>query len=105
LCLGGAMLQRIRLFCLGLLGCLVGSSSYAYTANKVEFEFMQNGRYRVTVSYTIPELKEFRESYVLFIKKKEAERFYWQLVRGADFYPDDPQLVRYLPPKSQAIPW
>jgi len=80
-------------------------SSEAYTANKVAFEFLQNGRYRVTVNYTVPELKEFRESYVIFKKKKEAESFYWKLIQGADFYPEDPQLVRFIPPKSQPTPW
>lgn len=84
---------------------LASASAQAYTANKVAFEFMQNGRYRVTVNYTVPELKEFRESYVLFKKKKEAEAFYWKLVRGADFYPENPQLVRFIPPKSQPTPW
>jgi len=76
-----------------------------YTANKVAFEFLQNGQYRVTVNYTVPELKEFRESYVLFNRKKEAESFYWKLVRGADFYPDDPKLVRFIPPKTKPTPW
>ncbi|MCX6130274.1 MAG: hypothetical protein NTX25_14575 [Proteobacteria bacterium] len=85
--------------------CLLATKSYAYTANKVDFEFMQTGHYRVTVNYTIPELKEFREAYVLFTKKKEAEQFYWKLVRGADFYPDNPLLVRFMPTKLQPTPW
>ena len=89
----------------GLILGLYSAGVQAYTANKVGFEFLQNGRYRVTVNYTVPELKEFRESYVLFNKKKEAEGFYWKLVRGADFYPEDPKLVRFVPPKSQPTPW
>ncbi len=84
---------------------LWSASAEAYTANKVAFEFLQNGQYRVTVNYTVPELKEFRESYVIFSKKKEAEAFYWKLVRGADFYPDDPKLVRFIPPKTKPTPW
>ena len=88
----------------GWLACL-SASAEAYTANKVMFEFLQGGGYRVTVQYTVPELKEFRESYVLFTKKKAAESFYWKLVRGADFYPDDPQLIRYVPPKTKPTPW
>lgn len=95
------MLTRLML---GLLG-LTSASAEAYTANKVAFEFLQNGGYRVTVHYTVPELKEFRESYVLFKQKKVAEAFYWKLVRGADFYPDDPKLIRFVPPKVKPTPW
>ena len=77
----------------------------AYHANMMFFEFMQDGRYKVLVQYTIPELKEYRESYVIFNKKKEAERFYFALLRGADFYPREPQSVRYLKPKLKPTPW
>jgi hypothetical protein len=58
----------------------------AFTANKVWFEFKKNGIYRVYVNYTVPELKEFRESYVDFRSKKKAEKYYFDLVRGANFY-------------------
>ena len=78
---------------------------HAFTANKVWFDFLDRGQYRVTVNYTIPALKEFRESAVIFGKKSEAEKFYWALVRGADFYPEDPKLVRYVAPKLQPLPW
>lgn len=77
----------------------------AYHANMMFFEFMQDGRYKVLVHYTIPELKEYRESYVIFNKKKEAERFYFALLRGADFYPSEPQAVRYIKPKLKPTPW
>ena len=79
--------------------------AYAYHANRMFFEFMQDGRYKVLVHYTIPELKEYRESYVIFNKKKEAERFYFALLRGADFYPDEPHAVRYIKPKLKPNPW
>lgn len=95
----------MRVVLLGLILGFWSASAHAYTANKVAFEFLQNGQYRVTVNYTVPELKEFRESYVLFNRKKEAESFYWKLVRGADFYPDDPKLVRFIPPKTKPTPW
>lgn len=78
---------------------------WAYTANKVSFDFLDDGRYRVTVGYTIPALKEFRESYVIFTKKKEAEKFYWALIRGADFYPEDPKLIRFPEPKLKPRSW
>ena len=71
------------------LNILTVSSAYSYTANKVWMEFRPNGRYRVYVNYTIPALKELRESYVEFSKKREAEKFYFDLLRGADFYPPD----------------
>ena len=58
----------------------------AHTANKVWMEFRANGRFRVWVNYTIPELKTRRESYVEFSRKQDAEAFFFDLVRGADFY-------------------
>ncbi len=98
------MSKHIKIFY--FLGALLFSAqASAYTANKILFEFLDNGQYRVTVGYTIPALKEYRESYVLFRKKKEAEDFYWKLVRGADFYPDDPKATRFVPNKNQPEPW
>lgn len=77
----------------------------AYSANKVWFEFRPSGIYRVYVNYTVPELKQYRESYVEFRKKKDAERFYWDLVRGADFYPPDPTARRFATPPMKPDPW
>ncbi len=77
----------------------------AYSANKVWFEFRPTGIFRVYVNYTVPELKEYRESYVEFKKKKDAERFYWDLVRGADFFPPDPAARRFAAPPMTPDPW
>ena len=77
----------------------------AYTANKVWFEFRDNGRYRVTVNYTVPGLKEYRASWVDFPSKKEAETFYWKLVRGADFHPPDPKKVHFRKVPTAPRPW
>ena len=94
------------LFFLGFAGWWGGSSTAeAYTANKVWFEFLPTGKYRVHVNYTIPELKEFRESYVEFLKKKDAEAYYWDLVRGADFYLPLAADHRYLNPSLKPEPW
>ena len=83
--------QVFKLSILFLIYFIICSTEvFAYTANKVWFEFRDNGRYRVYVNYTVPELKEFRESWIDFTKKKEAEKFYWALVRGGDFYPPSP---------------
>lgn len=84
---------------------LYANSLMAYTANRVHFEFMQTGQYRVVVTYTIPELKELRETYVIFNKKSEASKFYWSLVRGGDFFPSDPQNIRFNQPKLEPRPW
>ena len=81
------------------------TEALGYTASKVWFEFLQGGRYRVTVAYTVPELKEFRESYVEFVQKKVAEKYYWDLVRGADFFPADPANLRFIKPPSVPDPW
>ena len=91
---------------LALLGLGLGDGTgLGYTANKVWFEFRPDGRYRVYVNYTVPELKEFREAWVDFAKKKEAERFYFDLVRGADFYPPDPKARRFTNPAMKPDPW
>lgn len=77
----------------------------AYTANKVWFEFRPEGGYRVHVGYTVPELKQYREAFVFFPKKKDAERLYWDLVRGADFYPPAPEARRFVNQPMQPEPW
>ena len=84
---------------------LTAGRAVAFSANKVWFEFLPSGIYRVYVNYTVPELKEFRESYVEFRKKQDAEKFYWDLVRGADFYPDDPKTRRFTAPPAKPVPW
>jgi hypothetical protein len=77
----------------------------AYTANKVWFEFLANGRYRVNVSYTVPEIKELREAHVEFLKKSEAEALYWDLVKGADFFPPSATERRFSQQPLSPEPW
>lgn len=93
------------IFTLIFLLISVSEQVSAYHANVLFFDFMQDGRYKVRVHYTIPELKEYRESYVIFNKKKEAERFYFAILRGADFYPREPHALRYIEPKLKPTPW
>ena len=69
-----------------ILILLVAGDAWGYTANKVWMVLTNYGRYRVYVNYTVPEFKEFREVYVEFAHKKKAERYYFDLLRGADFY-------------------
>jgi hypothetical protein len=85
---------------------LVGATPcWAFTANKVWMEFRPNGRYRVYVSCTVPELKEFREATVEFSKKKDAEKYYFDLVRGVDFYLPDAKDRDYPKPPTNPEPW
>jgi hypothetical protein len=88
-----------------ILFTLMEGKSFGYTANKVAFEFLDNGQYRVIINYTVPELKEFREAQVDFKLKKEAEDFYWSLVRGADFFPSSPRNIRFVAPPTAPDPW
>lgn len=67
----------------------------AFVASKVYFTFLPNGTYRVSAVYTVPELREARESHALFRSKKKAEAYYWKLVRGADFYPGDAESAKF----------
>ena len=92
--------------CTILLALASGATpAQAYTANKVWFEFRPNGRYRVVVNYTVPALKEFRESYVDFTEKRAAEKFYWSLIRGADFYPANAGKTRFNNNPAEPDPW
>lgn len=96
----GALWSSLLLVC-----CLVSTRASAYTANKIWFEFRPGGIYRVHVNYTVPELKEFREHYIEFRKKKDAEKYYWDLVKGADFFPPDPTTRRFVSQELQPDPW
>ena len=90
---------------LALCLLIVTDVTVAYTANKVWFEFQPNGGYKVILNYTVPELKEFRESYVVFYNKKSAEKFYWSLVQGADFYPSEPYKIEFKNQNLRPDPW
>ena len=84
-------MSRVLKFMLGVVACVgflaSGTIANAYTANKVWFEHLPDGLFRVYVTYTVPALKEFRQSYVDFVKRDDAAAFYFELVRGADFHP------------------
>jgi hypothetical protein len=89
-----------------LLNCSVWSGRVdAYTANKVWFMFKPEGGYRVYVNYTVPELKEYREVQVNFTSKKAAESYYWNLIRGADFYLPDSETIRFSNQVMEPEPW
>ena len=84
----------------------VSSKGLALTANKVFFEFWpQKSMYRVKVHYTIPHLKEAREARVEFRSKAKAERYYYSLLKGADFYLSDPKTIRFIKPTLKQDPW
>ena len=90
-----------------LLWILVfGQTALGLQASKVFFEYIPAvGLYRVRTLYTIPELKEKREMRAEFRVKKEAEDYYWKLVRGGDFSKGDPGSVKFLSPPLKADPW
>lgn len=90
--------------CLGLYA-LQAEQALAYTANQVRFEFHDHGIYRVRVFYTIPELRQFREFEVEFTRRREAERFYWDALFGADVYHLDPSRREFLNPPQAPRPW
>ncbi len=81
------------------------AESLALTANKVWMEFRSNGRYRVFVNYTVPEQRQFREAYVDFSTKQEAERFFFDLVRGADFSIPNAKDRKFTTAPLKADPW
>ncbi len=96
----------MRRFWLGwLLLLLMAEPSFAYTANKVWLSRINSGVLRVTVEYTVPALKERRQSYVDFTNETEAQKFYSDMVRGADFYYDNPSKRSFENPPPQPQPW
>lgn len=84
---------------------LVGERALGYTANQVSFEFRQGGTFRVNLYYTVPALKEFREAYIDFNDRKQAERFYFDVVKGADFYVDSQGQVDFNNSQTSPSPW
>lgn len=99
------LIGRIIIF-LSVIGSYISAQKAdAYTANHVKFEFRPDGLFRVLVTYTIPELKELRESMVEFTSRKEAEAFYWALVKGADFYHPDPKSLKFINKPKKFQPW
>jgi hypothetical protein len=81
------------------------SAAQAFSANKVHFERLQNGRCRISIAYTVPALKEFREARIEYSSFKEAEDIYWKLVSGADFYFSSAGTLRFETPPSQPKRW
>jgi hypothetical protein len=88
---GLCLIKKYSLFYLPLVGVILGTlllptRTYAYTANQASFEFLATGAYRVNLYYTVPSLREFREASIEFGERKQAEKFYFDVIRGADFY-------------------
>ncbi len=90
----------------GVLWLLVAHDGFAHTASKVWMELRANGRFRVWVTYTVPELKERREAFAEFSKKSDADAAFFDLVRGADFYQGDITKRQFLNAKPPGpVPW
>jgi hypothetical protein len=98
-----ALISIARFLCLAVL--LLGAEALAYTANKVWVSRLINGTYRVTVEYTVPALQERRTAYTDFHSEQAASAYYWDLVRGADFYHDSPEARRFENPPAKPNPW
>jgi hypothetical protein len=98
-------LVRNSILALAAAFLLAPVTADGYSANKVLFMFKPYGGYRVYVNYTVPELKEYREAYVEFVNKKAAEKYYWDLVRGADFYLPEPESIRFTNKALEPEPW
>ena len=82
-----------------------GTEAMGYRASKVWFKFLSNGKMRVITRYTIPELRESRETSVEFYSRKKAEAYYWQLVKGGEFYPPKPANTRFPIVPLGPSPW
>ncbi len=90
---------------IGFMNIIVPSVVFGYTANSIKLEMMEKGGYRVYINYTIPEIQEFREAFVEFRSKKEADDFYNEILQGADFFLKDPEKNRFSPTPKGPRPW
>lgn len=98
-------LKAIIIGSLSLFVFMIPKTVLAYSANKVWMERLDDGRYRVGIQYTVPALKEFRLAHAIFNKKKEADMFYFQVLRGADFSVGGTDRVWFTEPKREPKPW
>lgn len=79
---------------------------FSLSASWVDFEFRDDGKFRVKVVYTVPELKEVREVWVDFKEKTKAEAYYFDLAKGADFYLPESESRKFEnSPKLKPNPW
>lgn len=104
------MIKKRSLFCMALATFILGAvflptTTFAYTANQASFEFLANGAYRVNLYYTVPALREFREASIEFAERKQAEKFYFDVVRGGDFYINSQGEVDFNNGQLSPNPW
>ena len=97
--------HTILLLLLLLLMLSWAPPAWSYTANQVSFEFRPNGIYRVYLYYTVPALKEFREATVEFTSRKKAEKYYYDVLRGAEFFLDDKAQTEFVNTPLAPSPW
>lgn len=84
---------------------LTPQKAFSYTANQVSFEFLGNGTYRVNLFYTVPALREFREASIQFQNRRQAEKFYFDVVQGGDFYINSKGAVDFKNNNLKPSPW
>jgi hypothetical protein len=88
-----------------VLWVLQATPSEAYTANQVSFEFLSSGTYRVNLYYTVPALREFREAQIEFTDRRQAEKFYFDVAKGGDFYVNGSGEVEFKNGQLSPSPW
>lgn len=95
---------------LKMCGCLLAlamalhtHTAFAYTANRVFFEAKKD-LYRITVEYTIPELKERRTAVIEVKQRQKAASIYRSLLSGADFFFGKNENIR-MPKRQKQSPW
>lgn len=87
------------------IGSLLGMSTplFALSANWVHFEFRPEC-YRITIGYTIPELRIKKEAVIEKKIRREAEKIFWKLQKGGEFYLMRDDIVFPKSPKGPT-PW
>lgn len=95
----------IKYLIFSVLVLLFETSSWGLTANRVWVERLPHGQIRVHVNYTLTNIKQYREAYAEFYSLELAEKYYWHLVRGGDFYLGPVGDIQFEPVKKTPDPW
>jgi hypothetical protein len=99
------LLTKPLVLALFLIVGFASTTALGFSANKVWMEFRDNGRYRIYVQYTNVPLKRLGYTEIEYSTKGEAEKTYFALAKGADFFFGSDQRIKFTPPKLKPTPW
>jgi hypothetical protein len=98
--------KKLLLIALSLPFLPQGADAHGFTANRVWVQRMESGAFRITIRYTHIELGEYREAHLLTYSKEEANQWYQNLIKGAEFFLGDAKNnIHFHTPPPTPIPY